>query len=222
MWPDDLSLKFYGDANLYRWIVEGNPGGKITPINLLDAGEGAVVLAGQCVRIPIINRTSDSNCRSGDQPYSGPLYDYFWKTLRYMHAEMMANKEKDAGGVGWYSVGATSLFTIYYPVNGNPYATPVPQDRAPERLLYDVWSNIHYGYVGRAHRIPADQLIGGAVLFGGISDAGDDISVRLGISLWSRYGAGLTQGQLYQAVLAKVRAWRDAADGHVRAPLKPR
>jgi hypothetical protein len=96
-----------------------------------------------------------------------------------------------------------------YTRNNQPYYTPVRGDPAPELLYYDVWTNIHFGYVGRAHGIPADILHAGAEQFGGARSVSDWVSNEIGIRLWNKYGAGLTTGQLGQAVLAKIASYRN-------------
>ncbi|MFE6870761.1 polymorphic toxin type 44 domain-containing protein [Kitasatospora sp. NPDC057692] len=74
-----------------------------------------------------------------------------------------------------------------------------------KRLRYDIWSNIHYGYVGRAAGIDAKTLIDGASKMEswlvGKDDQGDHITMQLGIDLYDRYGSDLTQGQFHDAVV---------------------
>ncbi|TAK84013.1 MAG: hypothetical protein EPO09_21120, partial [Aquabacterium sp.] len=107
---------------------------------------------------------------------------------------------------------------------GDVRRTPVGGDPAPETLFYDVWGNIHYGYVGRAHGIPADVVHAGAETFGGARSVSDWISNEIGIQLWEAHGAALTKTQLASAVLAKIRVFRaDPADTflEVRGGLAP-
>ncbi len=92
---------------------------------------------------------------------------------------------------------------------------------------FDVWSNIHYGYVGRASSFTPSQLTGGA----GIEQIGSDIlsqqwphpspgadnwaaswddpsdnaSIRIGIRLWDQYGLAVQPVDLYLAVLEEPR-----------------
>jgi Bacterial toxin 44 len=97
-----------------------------------------------------------------------------------------------------------------------PFWIPVRSDPAPERLTYDVWSNIHYGYVGRAHNIPEELLF--AAQDNG--DAHDNLSVRIGFRLWRTYGFGLTKSDLNNAIVSNVAAWRASdASWPVRAGL---
>ncbi|WP_395298434.1 polymorphic toxin type 44 domain-containing protein [Kitasatospora hibisci] len=74
-----------------------------------------------------------------------------------------------------------------------------------KRLMYDIWSNIHYGYVGRAAGISGKTLVDGASKLEswlvGRDDKSDHITMQLGVDLYDRYGDNLTQGQLHNAIL---------------------
>ncbi|MEV0649068.1 polymorphic toxin type 44 domain-containing protein [Phytomonospora sp. NPDC050363] len=59
-------------------------------------------------------------------------------------------------------------------------------------LRYDVWSNIHYGYVGRHAGFSEQGLLDSANATwlpgtGGQIDAADDVAIRLGYDLYNRY-----------------------------------
>ncbi|MFD3706461.1 polymorphic toxin type 44 domain-containing protein [Nocardia sp. NPDC058658] len=74
------------------------------------------------------------------------------------------------------------------------------QDKA---VSYDIYSNIHYGYVGRASGFDTDTLISFANLGDGVTgtnDSGDDISMNIGAALYDKYGANMTQAQLHAGV----------------------
>jgi RHS repeat-associated protein len=113
--------------------------------------------------------------------------------------------------------------------------SPVPE--IPERkgwstvgsslYLFDIWSNIHYGYVGRASGFSQSELTGGA----GIEQIGSDLvskapphrspgadnwlaswdhpsdneAIRIGIRLWDQYGLAVKPADLYLAVLEAPR-----------------
>ncbi len=86
----------------------------------------------------------------------------------------------------------------------NDYYFPIRGDTEHE-YYYDIWSNIHYGYVGSAAGFDPDTLQWGAALGDGIAgfnDLGDVLSVQIGIDLWNQYGLRLTPEQLRQAILA--------------------
>ena len=91
--------------------------------------------------------------------------------------------------------------------NATPFWTPIPSDPAPERLASDVWSNIHYGYVGRAQGLPEWLLYSGAQRIG-ISDAGDEFAINLGFQLWREHGRGIAANDLHRAIVASIPDWR--------------
>jgi hypothetical protein len=88
---------------------------------------------------------------------------------------------------------------------------------------FDIWSNIHYGYVGRASGFSQPELTGGA----GIEQIGSDLynktvphrspgadnwaaswddpsdnaAIQIGIRLWNQYGLAVKPADLYLAVL---------------------
>jgi hypothetical protein len=102
------------------------------------------------------------------------------------------------------------------------FSTAVVGDPAPEVLYYDAWSNIHYGYVGRAHGFPAWLLLSANALpVAGTFDRADVASVQLGIRLWNSYGSALTLGQLRNAVKEEMNVWRNLEPDEVRPGLHP-
>jgi uncharacterized Zn-binding protein involved in type VI secretion len=87
--------------------------------------------------------------------------------------------------------------------NPPDYWFPIRGDDQHE-YFYDIWSNIHYGYVGSAAGFSSDTLQEGADLgdaFTGVNDGGDVLSTQIGIDLWNEYGLDLTKEQLHQAIL---------------------
>ncbi|WP_078916364.1 RHS repeat-associated core domain-containing protein [Streptomyces viridochromogenes] len=76
------------------------------------------------------------------------------------------------------------------------------------KVFYDMWSNIHYGYVGRAAGIDAKTLIEGASvgdsILVGEDDIGDQMTMQAGIDLFDRQGLGLTREQFHSAVIDTV------------------
>jgi len=81
--------------------------------------------------------------------------------------------------------------------------------------FHDIWSNVHYGYVGRAAGLDERTLMyWGAEVSGwsfGDNDEGDKISVQLGLDLWKAHGLNLTKDQLVQAILAAKGKFQSAA-----------
>lgn len=89
--------------------------------------------------------------------------------------------------------------------SSNDFYFKVP-DRDVE-VSYDIYSNIHYGYVGRSSGISRFELIeaanagtGGT----GTNDAGDDMSMKIGMDLYERYGPNMTKEQMDAAIVQLV------------------
>ncbi|MGW5420927.1 ricin-type beta-trefoil lectin domain protein [Streptomyces sp. NPDC003943] len=91
---------------------------------------------------------------------------------------------------------------------------------------YDVWSNVHYGFVGKAAGFSDSDLEGGAsasfpgasLVVGG-TDEGDRVTVRQGIEMFKKYGTGMTREQFHQGMLDTISAMRakgDATKNQVR------
>jgi len=87
---------------------------------------------------------------------------------------------------------------FYFPIRG---------DTAHE-YYYDIWSNVHYGYVGSAAAFDPAILQWAQDLniwpAGKGGDPGDNLSVQIGIDLWSSRGLRLTADQLRASI---VGAW---------------
>ncbi len=88
--------------------------------------------------------------------------------------------------------------------NDKDYYFPIRGDQANE-YYYDIWSNIHYGYVGAAAGFDTSTLQDGANLgeaITGTNDPGDVLTVQIGIDLWEKYGNSMTSEQLQAEILA--------------------
>jgi hypothetical protein len=72
--------------------------------------------------------------------------------------------------------------------------------------FYDIWSNIHYGFVGKAIGIDILALQAGSILNdlpkGRIFDGPDFEAVKLGMMLWEQYGKNLTIDNFKAELLA--------------------
>ncbi len=92
---------------------------------------------------------------------------------------------------------------------------------------FDIWSNIHYGYVGQASGFSQSELTGGA----GVEQIGSDLynkvlphrspradnwaaswdnpsdnaAIQIGIRLWNQYGLAVRPADIYLAVLEAPR-----------------
>ena len=113
--------------------------------------------------------------------------------------------------------------------------SPVPEipktggwSRVGSRSYYfDIWSNIHYGYVGRASGFSQPELTGGAGLeqigsnwvrglpshrspgadnwLASWDDPSDNAAIQIGIRLWEQYGLAVRPADIYLAVLEEPR-----------------
>ncbi|RIT26295.1 hypothetical protein D2E76_28255, partial [Mycobacteroides abscessus] len=77
------------------------------------------------------------------------------------------------------------------------------QPGTPNQVYYDIYSNVHYGYVARAIGYPR-SMIEVAPTLGtgdtGVTDVGDLITVAAGIDMFEKYGADMTEAQFNQAL----------------------
>ncbi|MGW0087346.1 polymorphic toxin type 44 domain-containing protein [Streptomyces sp. NPDC003393] len=68
-----------------------------------------------------------------------------------------------------------------------------------------MWSNVHYGYVGRAAGFDSKTLIEGASVSDpvlvGQDDSADHMTMQAGIDLFDRHGLDLTREQFHAAVI---------------------
>lgn len=78
--------------------------------------------------------------------------------------------------------------------------------RGNRAVSHDIWSNIHYGYVGRAAGISRTALEKGAQvpIVAGSTDEGDKITVRVGMDIYDKYGPNLTQEQFQREVTKAI------------------
>ncbi|WP_329443394.1 polymorphic toxin type 44 domain-containing protein [Streptomyces canus] len=86
------------------------------------------------------------------------------------------------------------------------------------KLLYDVWSNIHFGYAGRAAGFGRGELIVGShgtgAAFGATDEGGgDDISIAVGMDLYDRLGPDITEMDLHRAIVDAILGWQAASAG---------
>lgn len=123
---------------------------------------------------------------------------------------MDASAKKYAGPLSPY-IGNWDHKPIVYPMNTTYFRS-------------DIWSNIHYGYVGAAAGFTQLELTGGAGLeqigsdiFRGSTpvftpgadnwlanwdDPFDNVAIQLGISLWDRSGSSLSLANFYYSILS--------------------
>lgn len=64
-------------------------------------------------------------------------------------------------------------------------------------FYYDIWSNIHYGFVGRACKIHEKILLVGAGLK---DDPRDKTAIKIGFDLWDKYKVGVNRKNLIDSI----------------------
>lgn len=161
-------------------------------------------------------------------------YSRFDKVLEYIYQEMITNMRsqvvKDIKAALDKSNTLYAYFLWWKMVNDNStwdhkpklekkfklkesddYYLPIRGDTEHE-YFYDIWSNIHYGFVGSAAGFDADTLhkyaeSGGAGA--GKSDEGDKLSVQIGIDLWNKHQLELTQSDTINEILSHVQDYLD-------------
>ena len=90
----------------------------------------------------------------------------------------------------------------------NDYYFPIRGDSQHE-YYYDIWSNIHYGYVGTAVGFDRNTLQAGSFgndLLKGLNPFGlssDEVSIDIGIDLWEEYKFDLTAEQLRDEIVSR-------------------
>lgn len=75
------------------------------------------------------------------------------------------------------------------------------------QVFYDIYSNLHYGFIGRAAGIPESALMSAANLhlpMTGTNDPGDDIAMKAGISLFDTYGPNMTAAQFHTGIVQVI------------------
>jgi RHS repeat-associated protein len=99
----------------------------------------------------------------------------------------------------------------YFPIRGDDES----------EFFYDIWSNIHYGYVVLSIGFDRETLqffpnagIYFPILKGllGQNDPGDEISTDIGVKLWQEHGYSLSKSDLHQAILANEKTYFSSQD----------
>lgn len=87
------------------------------------------------------------------------------------------------------------------------------------RVHLDLWSNLHYGYVGSAAGFSSDTLIGASNLYvpgvGKGGDPSDDYAVQMGINLWNKYGSDMTEEDLTRYIVENLDELHDLGGNSV-------
>ena len=105
-----------------------------------------------------------------------------------------------------------------FALESSDFRTEILANGQGGKLLYDVWSNIHFGYAGRAAGFGRGELIVGShgtgAAFGATDEGGgDDISITVGMDLYDRLGPDITEMDLHRAIVDAIPGWQAASAG---------
>jgi len=157
-------------------------------------------------------------------------YSRFDELLDYMYGEMITNAQSQivksikaelakgnewlAYFIWWNAVRDHAMWDHkpklqrkFNLKDSDDYYFPIRGDTEHE-YFYDIWSNIHYGFVGSAANFDADTLHKYAESRGvgaGKTDEGDKLSVQIGIDLWHKYQLQLTKLDLINEILSHTQ-----------------
>lgn len=219
--PQGLNRYSYSYENPVLYVDKD---GHIPVIPLIIAGVLLVTLTSD-VRMPERGMCPHHQCE--------PL-DRYNTTVHYIHSEMVHNAQGPvvegiqqlhgaSKQAAWGAMVAPKSFWDHKPKledmlglyqEQRDYYFPIEGDSEYE-YFYDVWSNIHYGYVGMAAGFDPGTLQSGAAVpwVAGTNDAYDILSIQIGIDLWNQYHLDMTVEQLRDAILANrdeyIRIWEE-------------
>jgi hypothetical protein len=158
--------------------------------------------------------------------------DYIWdQMMNNLNTDIFKDIQKTAGSklthlvalYAWAKMVCSGCPWDHKPLLKGYFALP-PADQYTEvpgtdkDLYFDVWSNIHYGYLGAAAGFSDFELQLGPKMGGsaGTNDKADERSVQIGIDLWRRYGKNLTKDELDQAIRDNLAGWATDTNVHVK------
>jgi RHS repeat-associated protein len=235
-----LSNRFYGRPDLGKRIILGNPGGRITPVNLIGDPR---LRDRMCIWIPFTQRSSGCYLFRGDSVQPGwLLWGRFDKVVRLTFNAMRDHAPNMAGGVGnfvWWCgpcniknaarfaelVKERGPWDIKHQINVNVtgrdrvFWTAVRDDPAPETLRSDLWGLIHYGYVARAHGFGSIAIRVGNWCCGGQQSDADNHAIDIGMDLWDTYRFNASAALVRRAVLKEMHWFRWSGNAVV-TPLR--
>ncbi|MEG4484674.1 polymorphic toxin type 44 domain-containing protein [Microcoleus sp. D2_18a_B4] len=171
-----------------------------------DKNRGGLNYADGDTTIQYMYQEMKNNASSNDVKDIKNLKEQWWNSNSQGRAYgLWRNKVSD--GQEWdHKPKLNSMLNLQ---GSNDYAYPVWGDSASE-FYYDIWSNIHYGYVGKAAGFSDLELQSFATL----NDVGklnlnfkDTNAIKLGIDLWNETGGNpnnLTPERLRQKVISKA------------------
>ncbi|HVZ36188.1 MAG TPA: polymorphic toxin type 44 domain-containing protein [Polyangiaceae bacterium] len=216
---------------------------ELTPVaNYMTSEMNTNSAGADCKRMKELNSTSSEQC------IEGYLRSSWWQRWVGMQPDQCVQLEltsKGAAVLAWTGNvmqkadwdHKPKLFKLFYSPTTNSHVWMV---YGKDAYYYDIWSNIHYGYVGTAAGFSENILLDGAgleqlgsdVLRGrfprgtaGVTglrrfdDAGDRNEIALGIMLFGLYPRGVSSRVLLQHVVTAPGLSKEAAARHL-APGK--
>ncbi|MDC0835975.1 S8 family serine peptidase [Geitlerinema sp. CS-897] len=137
---------------------------------------------------------------------------YFWNILKKQYHNAQYIYHQSSALLQWAGIVKTDAewdhkpkLTTRLELNNPPdYYFPIPGGGNHE-YYYDIWSNIHYGYVGASVGFDRSTLQFGANLheqFTGVNDDSDVIAVDIGISLWQKYAGNISKNLLHELIIS--------------------
>jgi hypothetical protein len=109
------------------------------------------------------------------------------------------NKVRDDQQWWWHIPSLRQAWSdddFYFPLRGD----------TQHEYYYDIWSNIHYGYVGTSlgfDRKTLQDAANSGWPGAGTNDQSDIVSTDIGINLWNKYGLSITEDIITQSILDK-------------------
>ena len=103
---------------------------------------------------------------------------------------------------------------FHFPIRGDLF----------HEYYYDIWSNIHYGYVGTKCGIDEETLQRGAASGfpgAGDNDGGDMISIKIGIELWKSFGVSVSCESIRKAIIACRQKYLSVRQQEIKNGIKP-
>jgi hypothetical protein len=157
---------------------------------------------------------------------SGPSFALYDRILAYMFKEMQSNIGHFPNphylpfplAQAVYVAFMANVLSVWdhkgrlrsmYGCKSCSFYTPIRGYNSKYRLKFDVWSNIHYGYVGSEIGFYPDELLFYAANFpGSTSPKADELSIKIGISLWYTYHRGLKASHIQSAIVSNMGTYR--------------
>jgi putative RNase toxin 44 of polymorphic toxin system len=232
-----------------------------TWVNNGDLRGAAKMGIGDCAAPPNDTAEQSRGGRQGcdDCTATAPQDEQFYTTLNYIHDEIQRNTRSKvfrdihalnrigvvtaaaaaAAGLEWASLVCAGcvwdhkkhLGRLGSVVMDDEFFTNVPG--TPWRVFYDIWSNIHYGYVGRAAGFSAKELIVAQNLNSKktgerlplLQKRADELKIKIGFGLYRRYPsqrggaapAALTPPRIQKAIVAALPRLQTFGPVSVRA-----